>query len=299
MSSKIKKIVIFALILSFAIAGTACTMKDISIEKPESESSIQEESTAEQSIQTSTIAQTVDVEQTTDIIKTIAPAQVYPIIARPNFGEQFPVTSLVKSGTLLATVNSAEVYTNLYEAGANWEDMFIDFRHSTDGISSLQVDYFDRQSGDFLESKEFGKTAFVVVELTLENHDAVSVATELNIPGTPKIYPDDVFRIDILDICPLPEKNAEDPNNIGNNVPLLWCSMVNTNPEIHPFAVSIPNGEFVTLKIGTMVQQTVFDEATQKKFGGHIGDDLLSRLYLTTSMSTRSSMVYLELDPIS
>ena len=72
--------------------------------------------------------------------------------------------------------------------------------------------------------------------------------------------------------------------------------MANTHPEIHPYAVTIPEGESVTIKIGTMVQQTVYDETTKSKFGGQIGDDLLSRLYLATSMSTRTSMVYLELD---
>lgn len=266
-------------VFSFLITAVGCTINDISVEKPSVESSSQSETS-----------------QTTNTEGTTAPAQIYPMVLRPKIGEQFPLTSFVKSGALLATVNNAKVYTNLYEAGAKWEDMFEDFRTKTDGTSALQADFFDRESGDFLESAVYGKTAFVVVELTLENRNAVSIATDFNIPGTPALYGDDVFRIDTFDICPLKEKNSENPNNVGNFMPLLWCDIADSNSEIHPFAVTIPNGESITLKIGTMVQQTVFDEATQKRFGGQLGDDLLSRMYLSTSMSKNTSMVHLELN---
>lgn len=294
MKKKLRKIITSVVVFSFMLTGSACSLKEISIENPENKSNLQEEHTPAQEIQSSTLTPAV-----TDGTLTDTPSQTYPMVARPVIGETFPVTSLAKSGTILATVHNAQVYTNLYEAGVAWEETFYDFRAQTDGTGPLQADFFDRQSGDFLESAEFGKTAFVVVELTLENHSAVSRATELNVPGTPKVYEDDTFRIDTLNIAPMKESNAESPGNIGNIFPLTWCSMANTHPEIHPYAVTIPEGESVTIKIGTMVQQTVYDEATKSNFGGQIGDDLLSRLYLATSMSTRTSMVYLELDASS
>ena len=299
MKSKIQNKITIIVILSNVIAGSSCTVKDISIEKPVSESSVLDEITTTQNITTDAIFQTTTFEVANVETTTSSNKPIYPIISRPQIGEQFPVTSFVKSGVMLATVNSAEIYTNLYEAGAEWEDMRIDFRNRTDGVSPLQEDYFDRQSGNFLESKEYGKVLFVVVDLTLENHNAVSSATDFNISGAPKEFDDDVFLIDFLNICPMPEKNAESPNNVVNFKPLLWCSMTNNPQGRHPYAIKIPNGESITLKIGTMVQQTVFDEATQKRYGGQIGDDLISRLYLSTSNSLSTSMVYLELNSIS
>ena len=70
------------------------------------------------------------------------------MVLRPKIGEQFPLTSFVKSGALLATVKKAKVYTNLYEAGAKWALVEQDIC-KRDPFESLQMSY------EFLKAKGF------------------------------------------------------------------------------------------------------------------------------------------------
>lgn len=181
-----------AIILS-AVMLTGCSLRDVNVEKRE---------TATQNVPAANgaVSNTESGGEENTNSEASAPETDEPEIKlRPELGEKFLPYTIVDSGGYL-TVDSAEIFHNLKEAGINedeanlfWEngEPFEQFNRFTKEEGPV----YDKATGDILND-----FSIVKIHFTFENVNAVSKVNEF-IALPEERYDDDVFSVGVLQLC--------------------------------------------------------------------------------------------------
>lgn len=164
---------------------TGCSLQDVNVEKPESTSeniSIENENNISES------QHDVPIEESDNKL-------------RPEIGEKFIPEGMVHSGGYL-TVNSAEIFDNLSDAGIEEADL-LEFSlllngepsELTVGVDSGMTVAYDKATGNMINDWKIVK-----VHYTFENQSAVSTVND-TIIFPEEQYSGDIFSVGNLNVC--------------------------------------------------------------------------------------------------
>lgn len=142
---------------------------------------------------------------------------------RPELGEKFVPYTIVESGAYL-TVESAEIFHNLNDAGINADDTnyyklltengepIEEFNRITEELAPV----YDKDSGEILNG-----FSIVKIHFTFENENAVSKVNEF-VPLPEERYDDDVFSVGALQLCDADDSNMNTPYNYYIYLPFYF-----------------------------------------------------------------------------